>query len=710
MSMSGILRLVMADSARHAFASHLAILRSCPDVISRLLKNRGSVLLAAKVLVVSRLLHTKLSQRSSPPPYLETLRDKLGSLRRRLLSRINGRFKRLDIARDVLVEAMCAFSLATSSSARDVLRHYYHMRQEAILENMGERTSGNENILVALRLYVKTLRDTQAVIPNQLANALEKLKSTSLIKSQGVRALTDLNLDIHEQWIDDDIKTFTPFIRYDDLSKMESERSLKQWAKKQFSSFLNGLRNSFEDVQDPSELMRLRRQVLESWLSNHQHSIGIDSAEALDGLRDVFNVQASRIVQNRTSELDRVGAAVEGILQDWQPGVSDLMSSLWESSMTSTGMTNGGKTFRESLSARSLGRNKPLSTVSDEYTIFLESIEALEDMIRNLREMKWEDDIDDVDSEDLLDNKQVLLSQDDPSLLQEKLNDSLHKTYLNVQDMLSRLSPSEDKENRSQRCCFLLRTWRELGQHLPHSYQNTSFGLTSIADLHKANAEEVLRSPLEKCSERFQRIGRAGTFPARSLWEGDPQLPVLPSPWTYRLLLDLAASMTACGGDIWTPQATNTLKKILIARISPLIEKLLEPRSSGMNGQPNGHTNGVVDYAQAQKEIDEVSVDANEGEEIADTSNEHEVNGSSLNSRPDEMSPLHDLKIQILFDTNYLNNATATKDSDTADNEMLALQAKLEGDLVLEKKSVERIRKQAEGYWKRTSLLFGLLA
>ena len=425
-----ILMTFVVDSARYSFASQLAVLRSCPDVISRLLKSGGSVLLAAKVLVITRLLHTKLSQRPNPSPYLNNIRNRLASLRRRLLGRIDRLFKSLQSSRDVLMEAMCAFSLATSSSPKDVTRHYHHTRLEAISENMGQGDDGHDSMLLALKLYVKTLKDTQAVIPVKLAHALEGLKSVPLFKSQDVYSLVELNLDVHERWIGDDIRTFTPYIRHDDLSKAEAERSLEKWAKTAFDSFLAGLRNRIQDVEDPGRLIDLRRQVLELWLSNHQHPTGVDSTETLDGLREVFNLQCTRLIRIRTSKLGQVSFAVKNILRDWQPGVSDLTPSLWDSSMTSMEFENGGIPFRERLANRLAGKNDVLNRVSLEYVSYLKSIEDLEEMIKKLREARWADDVDDVDDEDdLLDNKQVLLSEDDPRLLQGELNIDLDGAY-----------------------------------------------------------------------------------------------------------------------------------------------------------------------------------------------------------------------------------------------------------------------------------------
>ncbi|KAL2039107.1 hypothetical protein N7G274_008156 [Stereocaulon virgatum] len=701
------------NSARYAFASQLSVLRSCPDVISRLLRSGGSVLLAAKVLVISRLLHTKLSQRPNPPPYLDALRTRLASLRRRLLNRIDRRFKSLELSIEAVVEAMCAFSLATSSSPKDVLRHYHHVRLEAMSENMEKGASGHENMFSALRIYVKTLKDTQAIVPGQLAHALEKLKSTSLFKSQDVYPLIALNLDVHERWIGDDIKTFTPYIRHDDLSRAESERSLRQWAERGFTSFLDGLRNRIHGVQDPMELLHLRKEILELWLSNHQHSLGIDSAETLDGLREVFSSQSIRIIQARASTLAGVGTTVQGMLQNWQPGMSDLAPSLWDSSMTSMEMSHGGQAFRESLTTRLIGMNEPLSTVSREYTLFLKGIEAVQEMIRKMRELRWVDDVNEVDDEDdLLEDRQLLLSKDDPGLLQERLSDALREAYASLQQNLSRSLPYEEDVSRGQKGSFLIRTWREVRQRFPESYQNDSLGRSSIPALQSIVVKKAMGMTLEKCAKRIAKSSTT-TLLERPLWEGDPELPVLPSAWTCRFLLDLTSSMTSCGSDIWTTQATEILKRELIRDIAPLLERHQQAVASVMNGYADG--NAADTETKASDDGDTANGEKDEEEEMdQQVSNgiaELQTKGALVNGHATpQPRESEDVRIQRLFDILYLINATAGKEMNSEDNELVRVRDSLSEDLALDGKSVERMKKDAGEYWKRTSLLFALLA
>ena len=671
------------------------------------------MLLAAKVLVISRLLHTKLSQGPRPPPYLESLRNKLGSLRRKLLARIDRRFQSQEVARNALVESMCAFALATSSSSKDVLRHFHHVRQAAMNEKLGSDHSSSDEMLEALRLYVRTLSDTQAVVPKQLMHAMGDLKSTPLFRNLDVQSIDELSMDVHERWVADDIKSFVPYIRPDDLSKGEAERLSKQWAKEAFESFNQGLRRNLDSVEDSNTLIELRRQIIELWLLNHQHLVGIDVGDALDSLRDVFNDKITRMIKARASRLEAVGSVVSHTVYKSQPGVSDALPSLWESASISLDLSSGGKALRESLTNRSFGKTEPLNKFLHEYKSFLEGIKAIEGAIKKLKETKW-DDVDDMnDDDDILDNKQVLLSEDDPRQLQSQLNDALSAAYHNLEVGLTKLHPSKDDENKWQNPCFLIRIWRELRQQLPYSHQTNSLGITSITSMQEAVSEQCLKLPVQRYSRRTRKAGYADTLIMRPLWEGDPALPVLPAQQTYRLLLDVTAFMTKCGSDIWSPSAMDILKRQLREKAAV---NLLGPDDS-----VNGHVNGPDDSetADANAATTEQQTEPDQAQQQGNPETKH-TNGALTNGLVAGPSPgsktdsTRDLKVQKLLDISYLLNALTPAAKSTADineeNRLATLQDSLVEELALDAREVSRIKKNAEEYWKRTSLLFGLLA
>ncbi|KAJ8613088.1 hypothetical protein MRB53_037140 [Persea americana] len=96
------------------------------------LRNRGSHLFASKLLVLARVLHKALSDTPDAPPFVEKLGGKLASMRQKLLRHIDRRLLNAKAEVDDLAGEMAAFSLATSSSPTDVLKHFQGLRLRAV--------------------------------------------------------------------------------------------------------------------------------------------------------------------------------------------------------------------------------------------------------------------------------------------------------------------------------------------------------------------------------------------------------------------------------------------------------------------------------------------------------------------------------------------------------------------------------------------------
>ena len=640
------------------------------------------MLLPAKVLVISRLLHKKLSQHLKPLPYLETLRNRLTTLRRKLLSKVDTQFKNLDISGDVLVEAMCAFSLATSSSPTDVLRRFHHVRQKAMSEQRHQFSNDYEISLQALQIYIKTLKDTQILVPGQLASALEQLKSIPLFKSPDLHALLELNLDVHERWIGEDIKTFKPYIRQDDLQRPEAERLLSLWAKQSFTNFLSGLEDRIRDIDSPIAIVQLRKEVLELWFSNCQHAVGINANEALDGLRNTFNNRLIRLVQRQVASLTELEATIQSTLRSWNADASDPALSLWDSSITLKETSTGAKPFRETLLNTVNGRTASLQSMKTQYTTWVTHISVIEDTIKNLQSATWDDDFNNFEgNDDLLPTKQILLNSDDPHALQEELSKSLTTAFRSLESSLNVSPSTTDELDRGRESAYLLRVFREVRQHLPSTYEDLSLGLHSISKLHDTLTDAALSIPWQECRRRMKSRKLAG----RRLWEGNPELPVLPSPWAFRFLKDLESFMAGFGTDVWSPSATDMLKRNLRGKLAFEFNN-----QQGSAAKANGYSTT----------------------EHGDTE-EAEVNGNSHSQPPVNATNPTDFRIQRLFDALYLMHAvtlrnltkTVGKEKDFLESSYARMREAVEVD----KESVERIEKGAEEYWKRTGMLYGLL-
>lgn len=682
------------------------------------------MLQAAKILVISRLLHKKLSQRTDAPPYLDILRNRLASLRRKLLARIDRRFKLLDSSESVLVEAMCAFSLATSSSATDVLRHFHYVRLSTVSE-LGKSGDDDKSIFKSLKLFVKTLRDCQIVVPTQLSRALEQLKATPLLQAPDLRSLMELNLDIHQRWLGDDINSFIPYIRHDDLHKTEANRLLKQWASNAFSIFLKSLREKIGSIVDPAVIAKVRQEMLELWFSNQRHSIGVDTSDVLEGIRGAFNDRLQNTIHQRCDSFSIVASTISSLLEHWETGVWDAYPQMWDNKIATMDPIFGGKTLMEALSVRAYGRNKPIQATAAAYARWYDDIRTLEDVIKNLREKRWVDDLDDIDDDDdILDNKQVLLSEDDPRLLQETLQSDVKRVLYDLEDLMhahgdpQQANNSKDDHTSGHKACFLLRSWREITNHLPSSYPNLELESNFIESLLWRISKTVVRQPFLRCERRISKSLQHRQLQIRILWEGDPQLPVLPSPYAFRFLHDLVRSMATFGADVWTPQAVGILKMCARQELASIVRRVPQVGPKRVNGHsPTSDESNAPDPDTAEQNSELQSPSEQNGEARTDEPQESleqaqiDKTNSNAPSEPEGPSEevARDMRIQRLFDLLYLDHATRLKDA-TSNDGMDRIQFAMETNLELPSADLKRIRNAAETYWKRTELLFALLA
>ena len=229
-------------------------------------------------------------------------------------------------------------------------------------------------------------------------------------------------------------------------------------------------------------------------------------------------------------------------------------------------------------------------------------------------------------------------------------------------------------------------------------------------------------------------MSQAKLLQARPLWEGSPELPVSPSAWTYRFLLDLASSMTVYSSDLWSPQAVDALKRVLILSIAPMLKGRPAVEVNGhrdrdlLDGEDKREEELEQEVKKDEEEIEQRVKEENgevDGEEAGNSGEKDEVkseqpgkptdkqsNGilSNGNVSPEPEEEPDDGKIQRFFDIAYLANASAIKDMEGRDSQLISLQRSLAQELALEPKLIERMRKDAAEYWKRTSLLFALLA
>ena len=674
------------------------------------MKREGSYLLIAKVLVISRLLHKSLSQSASKPPIVDQLWERLLSVRRKLLRRIDKRLSNTNGEAASLVESMCAYALATSSTPTDVLHHFHKMRLDKMND---ELRAGSDELakhgISALKLCIQTCLDTQTIFPRRLAESLAKLKAHPLVRDPEVRGLYELNLDVHGRWLSDEARNYTPWPRHDELQRPEAERILHRWSKDAVTAFLQGVKKALEGEERLQEVANLRQDMIETWILSGSRMAGVKSANVLDDLRDTMNDKLESIVRSRTDGLQAVVSELTTQLDTVAASKEASALSLWSTIDKASDLSNGAQVFKSTILNTYQGRNESVMSVTSAFDNWMESVLEVKGIVKSMKEARWDDtfaeDVDDESDDDLGDSKQTLLSDDDPKLLEEATQEALSEAMQNLGrsfSTMTKASAGGDTGDSIQKAAFILRVVREIGDRIPRlRLQERATPLTSpftadiLQPLYMMLASHIARPNLGK-----YKISLATSLEVKTksyiLWEGHPPLPSQPSPSAFRFLRELDKSMEALGSDLWAPSCVSVLK----SRVAEELNDLFGEQVDAITTQTKGDEQ---DVEKSEKEEQGEGEEAEEEKDDADAAPKSE-------DKVEDAETLSELKSQrlkqLLFDILYMQRFV---DPNGGEGNITALRER--ADVVdLDEAAMGRLRKNAADYAKKTYLLFALLA
>lgn len=687
--------------------ARVRLLGACGLLVDRLLKGgkgvegvegRGDrLVLAAKVLVLKRLLVSSFGVGDTADEGVkkaaEASRKSLGSLRRRLLRAVEKVLEKIGegVDRGDILKALTAYSLASSSGARDVLRHFLNVRAEAMTYEFDpeehEKERDTKNVLKGLDLYTRTLLDVQALVPSKLSEALLRLKKQHLLADESLRGLEGLRLDIFEKWCGEEIQYFTPFIRHDDLEGKQAKEMLTNWATKGGEILLQGLTGTLEHVSEFKTIVDLRTNVLQHWIKDGGKARGFDPSVMLNGIREAIDDRLLHILEAKVAKLKLVGSEVTATLEAWQPGTTDKHHSLWDEEMLDMDVSGNATHVTREVISRLYGRNDAVAKVVTSYESWHRVIDSADELIGQLKHQHWDDDVDEIEDEDVIAERQKLLSKDDPELLKKKLDETIVEAFKDLNKHLTTAWKSRvDNPGNGPISMYLLRVLRDIRGHLPKLEPIQSFGLENVPSLHERLAAHVSVSPVEKFASttlaRRRVVGRA-------LWEGEPALPAQPSPGTFKLLQNLVMTMGDAGLDLWTPTAVGVLKQTFSKQ---LVEAWREELKSEVESSEKTAETG-----------EEKSLEKEE-----DGSSEAAENSAKDEKTLEESEKSKDVYIQWLYDIHLIMQCLGPDVS--SEESFKAFVGEIFEKTGLENEAKDKLAKTSQEYWKRTSLLFGLLA
>ena len=551
-----------SNSSQQSNVAQLSLLHRCSSCIASCLK-AGQVILAAKLLAISRLLHTSLSKQKQAPGILDVLLGQLSRSRRRLLRRIDRKLDDASIEKVELIEVISAFCLATSSSFNDAIHHFQRRRLGQIHRSAQGAHKDHQHTTKTFKYYVDSLRTTKLLIGQDVPRALQKLQQAAILHDPDVLRLEHLNLNSLQILMPNEVQTFTPYIKKSALSEHEAKSLLEKWSEEAFNIVRSQLVTHLETLADTSSAFQLRQDLLivglQSCFSTPAH------VNIVDTLRATINEHILSLMQEQISGIAEIATRMVDSSDDTHESshvkvsADTTIPAIWSSTLITTPMGKTANTFLTQLKAAHLGGTPSLHKLSSSLTTWCASITNLRQQIASLRQIRWQDYIEEPEDTDEETAKAILrtLSIDDPTSYSQNLSSNLESSITSFQDRIATAANASTSINES---LFLLRAIREATIHLSASFPELSLSHlhATIPHLHSVLAGEVV-SRLSATMET--------SHPGKQITSA--HLPTsLPSPATFATLRTLCTIMLEIGGiDTWSSTAVKTVRKVTSLRI-----------------------------------------------------------------------------------------------------------------------------------------------
>lgn len=774
-------------------AAMLSLLRGTVTYVAGVVRGElgqeGVLLTAAKVLIVGRLVEKALSDDTAAATDKETksvvlLGKRLAAERSKLLGVIDRRLASIKTSESadnasVLVKNLTAFALATRSTPSQVLHHFQTVRLDAIRK---EATKPSKTTLVKrLQLFLRTLRDCKAIFADLMAASLKSLAAGPLLQDPSIASLEHLSLDVNGLWIDQDVRNFTPWTRHDELAKQKAEDMQKSWAKHALTILATSVAADLNGLDDIQAVVDARKKFLQIWLSNRQYARHIDAKVALDQLRIPFRTRVIALLSKRFSDLDSaVRESMADILS--RPANIDSPESLWSSSMTYQEIDRGATSFKSSIISARKGHIPFITAFLGRFDEAADSIAQAQTLVKQMRDTRWDDDYDDYDSSSSetdaaatpsSSSAQEALGKTDPQAVQDALAEATTETYAALDTFFaaqvtgtgndgakaSSLKLACDAPNATG--VVVLRVLNELRARAPPSVVDT-FVLQSSQLLRSAVAEHIAARTAPILTTALTRAYVSANtgqgkkqdvkpFTLALLWDnGEPALPMQPSPAPLRVLKFVVREMESLGIDIWgAKEGVRDLKTRITSLVQTEAAKYVDSIAEETFEIPSSGAADAAKPAEGQEAATEENAKVGNGDDGSNTSKTEDAenapaedtangggdgDGAKAEDKPADGSvddpPSNDSAAQeaqhaeqkqqkltqLLFDLLYLQRALAVPAASDSSQpaivpatllDALAF-AKAKG--TSESEEMTRLRKAAQEYWKRTYLLFGLLA
>lgn len=539
-------------------ASQLKLADQMIRCASKATKER-SVVLAARLLVITRLLLQYLGQCEGVERSLQWLQNRHKTLRQHLLASIDKLLARPVSKSGDIFRAIVAYCLITSSSTTDAVEHFQVLRTQKIssvqIGSNGQSREAAEQVIAAKCQYlINSVATIKSVSGRELGTLLDKMQKQPLLDDESLSDLKILHLDIDHHMVPKDILSFTPYFKKTLPSVLEIHTISKSWVKQNFEHVLADIEKAVQRV-GLGGILRLRNRVLEILLPVFFTSY---FAPVVEALRDRVSNRVTQILSTSASSIVSFADDLE------QPTTHNLQESLWNSGIVKQVKSQSSDRFVKQICLKRLGTGDFLVSRLRQLRKWSAMRTKICEQLEGLSRIRWQDKIEeyDDDDEELALATVALLAKTDPRRYcdehDQALSDSAGQAAGRLCQVSEELLKSDTSSAKTQNTTALLRLCREvrlaIGDVIAPSKMTELE--TCIASLQKAFVQSISTELFAKVDERSGL--NSHIFSAEDL----------PSPLTIAILKELCEMMHHRGGlDLWTPMPRQELCHVILEHI-----------------------------------------------------------------------------------------------------------------------------------------------
>ena len=619
----------------------LQLLSKCPLVTSGLLNKKTSLLLAAKLLAISRHLISVVRKQQVGAdqvyPELRSREASLDEISRRLKVRLDGYLARTSGSTTEIAQVLAAQALVRDQGASQVISRFQDLRIKKLHTIFKQTTSRHQRCEIALHHLLDSLNQIHAFRDGVLSKTWRGISQNAVLVDPLVLQITELNLSALQSQLPPEITgyrlRFSGSVAYDVDAEGFNQRIS--------DAFCRELRTVLKDCTSLPEAFDLRNSLLHA-RPNHGSRSAYNKSMFQTVMR-LFDEWLTQHVTDEARRLDEVLETFETVIADTSSVPAQKDSSIhspWHPSLAPSSSSLNHEDYMQSIVRTSQGYTDQLSSIVEKLDAYVMRIHATRRSIASTRQHHVDqsdsDSEDDTESETENDGagsprpgKRRTSATKGPKLL-SAMEDSTTQAIIEMRNRLEGFLTEElEKEPETSKIGILIRSEREISRRLKLLQPQVELNPFKPSEqLLSLLVERTISEPMATLRRGYVRSIRSPV--ARKLWVGEPAKPSLPSSAMFRFLTDLTNAMSIVGQDLRTGFFRQMLHRAVrravedILELGTAVEKVIKP-------ERGDEEDGVDNLAMLQVEFDRCYL--------------QEAMGSSLSDKHDqtqETSPLPD--------------------------------------------------------------------